>query len=282
MIKYKFLLKAIEANITKCPTTEKLKKLGATGQWADQEKTHTLTYADGTVITFNKNYEIIKITDNNFTANHGKRPQNFKNQEQELIKEFGEENYEKFKEYTHYKMSNIGMLFNEYLRGQTTKKDLIARCENIYPEKNTIDIFRGHGGAYTSQFLLDNHELYTKMCQHIQNTTDFATVRAVNKLHKNDSLNKMIVWDKGYTSSTLGMRVEEISEILDVDPDAWRIITKYKSGNNANHGVYLGDINKENWGSDEWMEYESAPGQKWKRTHIDVENKIIIQEPYET
>ena len=294
MVKYKNIIKAIDNHLTKCSITAPLKKLGASGVWSEGtdeygNPTKILTYDDGTVLTFSAfedmDGELLTVKDStHFISFYG--DEDFREQEDWIHETFGYGEYEFFKEYVHYKSSTIGMAFNEYLRGDLTKEGFIDKCKWLFPKPyesqySDFEMFRNKDGEYMANFLIDNNDHFQELCKLSYQNREFATLRGVNKLHDNDNLDKRIVSDKGYTSASVGMSLNTMGQVLELEPDCWKIITKYKRGNKANKGLYLGDASYENWGFDDWDEFLTAPGDKFIRTHIDLKNKIIIQEPYE-
>lgn len=288
MVKYNTIIKVIEEEISKCKATLQAKNIGKTGIWGEEtdengEKIDVLTYNDGTTIKFNKDgiVDFYNESEMFYQPSHI----NLYDQGEQLRYIYGEKLYIDF---THFKMSGIGMKLNEYLRGIYTKQDFYDYLERtvgnggkaLYGEEFTNYMT----GKEIGDFMLNYNPRYEEMCREasLNGYGDFITVRRAEKLHDNDNIDKRIVYDKGYTSSSL--RIEDIHGIdycLDLDEkNSWTIITKYKNGNPANHGMSLSYAEIEGHSQD-WDEILTAPYQKFKRTIIDERNKLIVQEPYE-
>ena len=303
MVKYETIIKIIEHEISKCPVAIPLKRLGSTGVWTEGtdeygEPTRTITYEDGTSITFSmsriQKNEILSVSDSEgFNSDYGgTQASNFYYQEDDIIDKFGYEGYEFFKEYTHYKASGIGMVYNKYLRGEITKKEAIEKAKEIYPKPYIpadpdFHMFRDKDGEYMMNYLFDNHDKYNEIISEQYTNSEFVTVRGVNdqfgtgdKEAWDKFLSRKITSDKGYTSASIGMDIGGTGQAIDIKDTHWKIITKHRFGNGKNNGAYLGDANYENWGFDDWQEFLYPPYEKFRRTHIDMENHIIIQEPY--
>ena len=289
-IRYTTLLKVIEEYVRKCPATLQAKNIGSTGRWTTEknewgETLHVITYDDGTVIKFEE-----RGIDDYYNETEMFYPDmdiNLYDQGETLDYDpkYSQGLYVNF---THFKMSGMGMKFNQYLRGLCTKQDFYDFLEDKIGD-GTAPLWgstftRGMSGKEIGDFFMNNHPEYEKMCKEssLNGYGDFITARKVNKLHDNDNINKRIVSDKGYTSSTI--RVDDLKGVdysLDIDSDdSWTIITEYHNGNPANHGIALGYAEIKN-GFQDWNEILNPPYQKFKRKLIDEKNKIIVQEAYE-
>ena len=294
MVRYGTIIKVIDDELSKCKATANAKYLGSNGIWSsstDQwgHSVDILTYPDGTRITFDRFGDIMEVGDEDgFSAKYetvnGTVPQ-FDSFPNDIRERYGEEGYRLFMDYTNFKMSTIGMYFNSYLRGEMSKDEFYSKVESWVGGFGQGDFgqrwTRGMTGTQIADYLIENDGKYQEMCNgSLNGYGDFATIRQVGKLHSNDNLGKRIVKDSGYTSSSVGMSRTEIDETLDIN-GGWTIITKCKDGNPANRGLYLGYPEYKNMGFNCWFEVLNAPGQKFMRTHIDEENRIIIQEPYE-
>ena len=286
MVKYNTIIKIIEENLNKCKATAQAKKIGLTAHWehfddGDGYITDVVTYDDGTKIEFD-NFSQITFHDNDFSP----KPDYMywlKISKDKILEKYGEDGLDFYKEYTLYKQSRVGMFFNEYIRGNMTIEQFYAKTYRYIPD-NRMESWRFKDGMEVADYLLENTERYMSMCRELDlnGVGDFYTIRKVGKLHDNDNVNKRIVKDKGYTSSTTSGHTANIDDLFESpEKNNWLIITKYTDGNPANHGMHLAYAEQENYGWHDWDEVLNAPGQKFKRTIIDEANHIIVQEPYE-
>lgn len=290
MTQYKYFIEAIKDYLQKCPATKQAKKIGSTGKWVEEqsddgETIHVITYDDGTTIKFgergivdyyNENEHFYPDNDIDLYAQGESIDYNLA--------------YKKgiYVDFTHFKMSGMGMKFNEYLRGLCTKQDFYDYLEDKIGDWTKplwgSTFTKGMTGKEIGDFFINNNPEYEKICNEstLNGYGDFITARKVKRLHDNDNINRMIVSDKGYTSSTI--RTNDLAGIdysLEIDPeDSWTIITEYHNGNPANHGIALGYAEIKN-GFQDWDEIINPPYQKFKRSLIDEKNKIIVQEAYE-
>ncbi len=291
MVKYDYIFKAIEDYFNKCPATLQAKKIGGTGKWThstDEWGNHidTLSYDDGTVIVFsdemfNKGIIGYSNTDDGFIA----RNDSFFDldiQSDRILEKYGRDDLEDYVFYTNYKMSGFGMCFNEYLRGLINKDEFYDKIETRYGKSSTF-LTQGLNGKEIADLLYDNNDWYSGLCEtSLNGYGDFITARRVSMLYDNDNINKRIVSDKGYTSSTIAVNdLDMIDSVLHIPSDnAWTIITEYRDGDPANKGLSL-DYAEKVIGLQSWSEVLSAPKQKFRRKIIDEKNKVIVQVPYE-
>ena len=287
MVKYETIIKVIENEINKCKATAQAKNIGATGKWTEEkgqwgETLYALTYDDGTRIVFDENQMGIEEYSNStegFFANNTNI--NFTEDGEYIRQEYGAEGLMQYIKYTNYKMSGMGMKFNQYLRGLCTKEEFYKNLEDTAGHYSQY-LLNGLNGTEIADLLYNNHKQYETYCNIPSKNEDFITARRVERLHSNDNIDKRIVYDKGYTSSTTQVKyLNGIDRKLNLNKDeSWTIITEYHKGNTASHGLSLTyaelDIGIQNWG-----EYLNPPYQKMKRKIIDEKNKIIVQECYE-
>ena len=286
MVKYQTIIKIIEEELKKCKATAQAKKIGLTAHWehyddGDGYVTDIVTYGDGTRIEFD-NFSNVVFSDNDYSPNPD---YNYwlNISRDKVLEKYGEEGLEFYKEYTLYKQSRVGMFFNEYLRGKMTIEEVYAKIYRYVPD-TTMESWHFKDGVEITDYLLENSERYMSMCNELDlnGVGDFYTIRKVDKLHDNDNADKRIVKDKGYTSSSTSGHTSIIDGLFHgPEENNWLIITKYKDGNLANHGMHLAYAEQENYGWHDWDEVLNAPNQKFKRTIIDEPNHIIVQEPYE-
>lgn len=303
MVKYKHLIQTIEDYLTKHPINEKARNIGKTGKWTTQtnekgETTHTLTYKDGTTLTFKEETiniygkeeqvpYISHLTYGNFDEDYQlHKGEKFFDYEK-MFKDLKKEDLDFFNEYTSFKMSTLGMYLNQYVRGEWDRDDLynmIYYQLNESPVKDMFDkeYLKGMKSLGLTQYLIENNDKYQNI---IENTSlngygDFFTVREVNGFHDNDNLNKRIVKDKGYTSETVGCIMAENRGSISLEDEPWTIVTLYEDGNPANRGAYLGYSERRNEGTNYWEEILRPPNAKSERLIIDENNKIIIQRTY--
>lgn len=290
MVKYEYIIKAIKEYLQKCPATLQAKKIGSTGRWTTEtdqwgEEIGVLTYENGTTIKFNKRGIVDYYNENEIF--YPDMDINLYDQGESI--DYNPKYTEGiYVDFTHFKMSAIGVKFNEYLRGICTKQDFYDYLEDKIGD-GTAPLWgstftKGLTGKEMGDFFINNNPEYEKICNEetLNGYGDFITARKVNRLHDNDNINKRIVSDKGYTSSTI--RTDDLGSIdyaLDIDTDdSWTIITEYHNGNPANHGIALAYAEIKN-GFQDWNEIINPPHQKFKRNIIDEKNKIIVQEAYE-
>lgn len=276
MVRYKTILKIIEKETQKCKATAKAKKIGETGKWEtlyDENGTKTgskVTYSDGTSITYDRMESITKIT-----TTEGKEI-NYLQRESydffedftsfELKQKYGPEKYETFKKYCGIYYSYSYKYINQYLRGDITKERAIEKM-----------------GSNEFNFIMENQNLFNQILteNNISKMPSFFTVRETIGLFDNDNIDKKIVADKGYTSTSVGMSTRDLKSTFG-SHKGYTIISLYENGNNASSGAFLGHVLKEVNGFDNEMEYLVAPGEKFSRWLIDEKSKIIMQIPYKT
>ena len=290
MVRVKDIIKIMEDYLQKCPATQQAKKIGSTGKWTTEtnqrgETLNVITYDNGTTIKFNER---------GIVDYYNETEMFYPDMEINLYDQGENIDYNPkytkglYVDFTHFKMSGMGMKFNEYLRGKCTKQEFYDYLEDKIGD-GTAPLWgstftKGMTGKEIGDFFINNHPEYEQICNEstLNGYGDFITTRQVNRLHDNDNINRRIVSDKGYTSSTV--RTDDISSInysLDIDSDnSWTIITEYHNGNPANHGIALGYAEIKN-GFQDWNEVINPPYQKFKRGVIDVDNRIIVQEAYE-
>lgn len=296
MVKYDTILKVFDNYLTKHPITEKLRNIGKSGKWTTStnqqgEKTYTITYKDGTELTFTeqkikgKKYNTISHVkhgkfDEDFQLHNG---ENFFNENQ-MCKNWIPEDHEIFNEFTYYKMSNLGMVKNRYWRGTWDYEDVRAEFYEQVEEIGLFDEFKGRTGDEVLEYYNELEWEYPSILERtsLNGFGDFFTVRSQNRLHDDDSIDKRIITDKGYTSETIGANLEEVEYSIGIDSsDCWTIVTLYEDGNPANRGAYLGYAERRNEGHNVWEEVLRPIGNKSERLIIDEKNKIIVQRPYE-
>lgn len=288
---------SITETINKCKATLQAKKIGATGKWReeiDEEGYHTeiLEYEDGTYIEFGEDYGILSYQCN--IKGHELTPKNYnidfiEASRDKILEKYGEEGLEFYIDYTHFKMSYFGVIFNNYRRGVFNKTQLYDNMNWYIQGFETYfnnGFTKGMNGNDIADYLYDNNSRYEEMCRELDlnGLDDFMTIRRANQLYPNDSIDKRIIHDKGYSSSSTEYgSIDMIDDALSINSQkGWLIITNYKNGNPANHGMHLGYGEYMNTGSRDWGEVLNPPNQKMQRLLIDTTNHVIIQEPYET
>ncbi len=280
MVKYSTLIKVISLEVNKCKATENALNIGDTGLWSDMlngdGKTigSRLTYSNGLEIRYdNKGNISSMMLPNGEELDYLKEQcyDFFKDQRQKLIKQNGEGGYEFFKKFYGIYQSHQYMYINNYLRGRIGK-DFLEKC------------LEGNFNFISNNFDNFNEPLNQNK---LSVYDDFFTVRAITKPHDNDALNRRIVKDKAYTSSSVGKNTTELMKGFGDKDEGYLVITYYQKGNKASKGVFVGgvsreiDIEKYGINMDEEKEVLSPSNQKFERQVIDRENRIIYQIPYE-
>ena len=274
MVSYKMIMKVIEDYAKKHPITEKLKNIGKTGKWETYTDENggitgsSLTYKDGTSIKYDKDGNITGII-----TDYGEKipyigkgitmNMDFYNFDVENLKyELGTVDYRIIKDFViNYRQNHY---INRYLRGKATEQEMRAELGDRYVDKMLRDMDNVCE-------ILDNNNLLKNYV--------FLSVRGVRNLHDNDNINKRIVSDEGFTSSSVGANTTFIQKMYSGD-NGWTILTLYEYGNPASTGLYTGYIFEDNGSYDIDQELITMPKQKFERTIIDEQNKIIIQRPY--
>lgn len=274
MVKYSTLLKIIENEVRKCKATAQAKKIGSSAKWETlydkngKEKGSKVTYSDGTSITYDKNRSVTRITMPN-----GEKIDYLQNKSYDFFEDFtsfelqqkyGQETYELFKKYCGIYYGYDYRYINSYLRGDIDE-----------------DRARYKIGDETFDFIMDNQDMFNIILNDnsISKLPTFITVRETTGLFKNDNPDKKIVKDKGYSSASVGMSTRDLKATFG-SPKGYTIITVYEKGNNASTGAFLGHVLKGINGFDFEREFLTAPDNKFSRSIIDMESKIIIQVPY--
>lgn len=274
MVKYKTIIKIIEEYMKKHPITEKPRNIGNSGRW-DYIKDEngevigsTLTYKDGTTITYDSNNNITGLISDK--GEQLKYPGDrlyldnwfYQHDVENLKYDLGTNEYIKLRNFAVIYTQNH--FINNYLRGLCSKEEAIESMgeKNFNYIMNNIDDITG---------MLQRNEL---------KNSQFISIRGVRHLHDNDSIGKRIVSDKAFTSASVGMNSEGMKNIY-IGEDGWTIITEYDAGK-ANRGMFIGHAIRDVNGGDFEKEILSAPNQKFERSIIDEERRIIIQRPYLT
>lgn len=296
MMRYKFLIKAID-EYTKCKATAQALKIGSTGVWRylrneEGEITgSTLTYDNGVTITYSGydevasvtyNGEEIKYLDNNIGENN-EAYDFFKDQKENLIKEYGEDGYRMFSQFAYMYHTSLFEPINTAMREKNINyvKDYLTNTMQF--DDDDCD------------WIIENSDKFIDMLENnpLKEYPSFVTLRGTDELY--DSITKKIVSDKGFNSQSVGMPSRELMDIFggefDGMDEGWLIITSYSQSNSARKGAYLESAIFEGYqqiyGADSYgygsgeFEFLAPPNQKFMRTIIDEENRIIIQEPYE-
>ena len=277
--------------VIKCSPSDDARKLGASvtvNSSVDENGTRTdlLTYDDGTVIerlwgvpmTFERGdgttYEseinmFASLTYNGkkYDLSYGDSDMDkttddfFRYQKDFIVKEYGEDGWDFFCKYSTEFGTYQGWNLNDVLRGK----------------RKLSEVTDEDGDFYISPFLLENHDRFVEMEKTLPVNEDFATVRIVDRLHRNDSIGKVVVSDKGHTSTSTIGELEHYETYGDY-MNGWFIFTLNEKDRNI-HGAYLGNAIKETDGYDFEREVNYAPNQEFERLLIDDENKFIIQRP---
>lgn len=276
MVRYDTILKIIEKETKKCKATAKARKIGSTAKWETlydkngNKKGSKVTYEDGTTITYTKDQSITRVT-----LPNGEKIDYLENKSYDFFEDFtsfelkqkyGQERYELFKKYCGIYYSYSYRYINQYLRGEITKERAIEKM-----------------GSNEFNFIIDNYDNFNKILNEstFNKLPTFFTVRETVGLFDNDSIDKKIVTDKGYTSASSGMNTRDMKSTFG-SPKGYTIITVYEKGNSASTGAFLGSVLKDINGFDRETEVLTAPNHKFERFLIDEENKIIFQKPYKT
>ena len=273
-VKTKYLFKVITDYVLKHPITEKPRNIGRTGKWAYVKDENgevigsTLTYKDGTTITYDSK--------NNITGIISDKGENLKYPGDRLYLDnyFYQHDVENLKydlgNSDYMKLRNFAVIYtqnhfiNNYLRGLCSKEEAIESM-----------------GEKNFNYIMNNIDDITEMLQRNDlKGSSFMSIRGVRHLHDNDGIGKRIVSDKAFTSASVGMNSEGMKSIY-VGEDGWTIITEYDTGK-ANRGMFLGYAIRDVNGGDFEKELLSAPNQKFERSIIDEERRIIVQRPYLT
>lgn len=274
MVKLKTIIKVIENHTLKHPITEKARNIGKTGKWeyvkddGGEVIGSILKYKDGTTITYDTKNNITSIvTDNGEKLEYpGEKLYKdgwfFQHEVENLKYDLGTAEYSKLRNFAIIYTQNH--FINKYLRGLCSKEEAIESM-----------------GEYNFNYIMDNIDDITNILQTNElKSSTFMSIRGVRHLHDNDSIGKRIVSDKGFTSASVGMNSEGLKNIY-VGDDGWTIITEYDTGK-ANRGMFLGHALRDVNGGDFEKELLSAPNQKFERSIIDEERRIIVQRPYLT
>lgn len=288
MTYYNTLITVIEEEISKCKATASALRIGSNftmesygekDEYGRQKK--RITYEDGTVLNLNYFGDIESLTTSegktlNYFYHTDEDYEVFKDQKDRLIGKYGQEKYDMLCKYADEWGSWEGLYMNKYFRGKISKADLVEKYSNAK------DLF--HSATLEDlDFLLDNHDDFINICgeNSLNGYGDFISIRAVSRLHDNDPITKKIVWDKGHTSASVGLDGDDMR--MYAGSDGWKIVTIYEDGNDANRGLFLGNL-KNDYHKGMTMDWEheihTAPNQKTERLIIDTKNKYIIQRPY--
>ena len=287
---------SITWEIHKCKATGPAKALGMTGVWkeiVDDEDYYIdrLEYEDGTYLEFGEDYALLDYRC--MIPGHELTPKNheidfIEEGRRKIMDEYGKEGLLFYTDYTHFKMSYFGVMFNNYRRGLMTLDQFYEKMDWYIEGFDTVSptgFTKGMNGREIADFLITNNPRYEEMCGSLDlnGFGDFITLRRTNRLYPNDNIDKRIVKDKGYSSNTTEYNnLDMIDSALHINgEEGWLIITNYHDGNPANHGMHLGYGEYMNMGSRDWGEVLNPPDQKMMRLLMDTKNHIIIQEPYE-
>lgn len=242
-------------------------------EFNEQGDLKSLTYEDGTEIQFDDRGNISHFRNSDGVEMDylfARAYDFFASQKDDIIDRYGQEGWDFLCEYTNIYATKMGIYMNSYLRGLISFDEFKSSVDNWWNHK-TYDDFG---------YLWDNHDRFVEMLSTIDLPTgNFYSVRVMNHVHDNDSLDKAIVWDKAHTNSTAGAEMYRLGVFADTE-FGWKVITDFSGSHNAK-GLFLGNSLREKRGKDWEMEVNFAPNQKFERVLVDEEHKIIVQRPYE-
>lgn len=276
MVNFEFILKSIDEAVYKCGGSERLKRIGASVKVTQEDGFETYHYDNGMSITFdlgiNENGRGEYSLDNIIVGD-------------EKISYLGEEAYDFFKEQKDFIGETFGYKgwddFTRYVYnfslGRAFELNSMLRTDF---EKELKEWSKLSGRKETGGWMWENHPQFVEIMDSVPLPDEsFITLRVVNKLHDNDSLNRRIVKDKGHTSSSCGSPMTKLEDYGDLEDGAWKIITVVHPDDEV-HGAFLGTAFKESsCGYDYELEFNYLPNQKFVRDVIDEKNHIIIQHP---
>ena len=276
---------------TKCSPSQKARNIGASvteteKKLEDGTRVHTFQYEDGTSITIEYD-KPITVNDDGYVyeaetdrfakvSHNGKEyelsygdsnndksiDEFFQYQKDYIINNYGTDGWDFFCEYANQYGTSQGWHLNMILRGQ----------------KKATDITDEEGDFYISPFLWENHARFVEMEKNLPlDNEDLITVRLVSDLHRNDSIGKKVVSDKGHTSTSTTGQIDNYDTYGDPN-NAWFVFTLNEKGSGV-HGAYFGNAIREADGYDFEREVNYAPNQEFERVLIDEKNRFIIQKP---
>lgn len=292
MVSKDVISKSLSDAIFKCSPSAKARSIGA----SVKEKEYTNTdgvkvveyiYEDGTVINRKLNKKVTVVEESGYsfesetdmfdtltydgveyhlsygTSTDDKATDDFFKYQEDIIREkYGDDGWDFFSRYCNEYGTFQGWNLNSVLRGYRSMDDVTDK----------------DGKFYISPFLLENHNRFVEMEKSLPlDRESFVSLRLVNKLHRNDSIGKKIVSDKGHIStSTIGEL--ENYEVYGDYMNGWFVFTVNEKGSGVN-GAYFGRGVKYDDGYDWEREVNYVPNQKFERVLIDEENRFIIQKP---
>lgn len=286
MIDENIIIKSINDAIIKCSPSAKARSIGAsvvenTVSLDANTTLDTYTYENGYSVSIKHtieheedyggygpvDFEINSIDSvsadgNTYNILNDKSYDFFNYQKDQIISEYGQEGWDFFTKYSDLFGSSDGIMLNSMLRGESTHEDIIKEY-----------------GHEVNSFLVDNHERFVNMEKNLSlDNESFVTTRVVDTLHRNDSIGKKIVQDKGHTSTSMNSDEDYYSTFANTH-DCWKIFTVNEKGSGVK-GAFLGNaINERTYDSDFEREVNYAPNQRFERIVMDEKNKIIIQKP---
>ena len=292
MVDREIIVKTFDSILLKCSPSDNIRKIGKNVNVAEytNDKNETVTrydYGDGISVEvtnavkhisevgsdYEYDVETPVFTSINFNgkeypilSKHGERDDGtdsfFNYQKDEILNRYGEDGWEFYKEYANNFATYKGWELNSILRGE-----------------HSVDDFTDDEDSISSiRFLVDNHDRFVDMEQHLSlDRDDFVSIRIMGDLHRNDSVGKKIVQDKGHTSTSVVGDVYHYDAYANPD-DSWFVFTLNDKGSGVKGG-YLGSAIDEGYGDDFEREVNYVPGQRFERLVIDDEHKFIIQRP---
>ena len=270
MVSKDVISKSLSDAIFKCSPSAKARSVGASvkeKEYTDTDgaKVVEYTYEDGTIINMKLGKPITMVEDDGYTyesetdifdtLTYNGVMEKFEIAEYKILKT--------------YKGKELEGVVCKQVLYPDQRESVICLADYVTDED---------GKFYISPFLLENHNRFVEMEKSLPlDRESFVSLRLVNKLHRNDSIGKKIVSDKGHISTSTTGQIENY-EVYGDYMNGWFVFTVNEKGSGA-RGAYFGRGIKYSDGYDWEREVNYVPNQKFERVLIDEENRFIIQKP---
>ena len=275
----------------KCPTSSKARKRGRGGvqhgsenPFENEDGIYDITYPDGTKIVLSTTDDIVSLTIDGKEYPYLAEDcyTNFNYQTDEL-KNSGSVHLNG--------AENIPLDFDNNYEFLKSYSDIFASFEGLWLNKHLL---QGDELLSTGRSLPLNkisHDYFVELEKNNRvDNQDYVTLRYVNALHENDSIDKLTYINKQHTCLSAGGDIEELEStfgqkknrnrynrtVVTLD-EPYKIYTYIKKDSGVK-GLFLGNaLNDVRAGSDWEAEVNLPPRSKFERDLIDEERRIIIQ-----
>lgn len=304
MVDKEIIIKSIDDAIWKCNNSDKAKKIGSNVSLVTNEKGYTLTYGDGTSLTFDENNNLINLNRENnkdypylqddcyntfdYQKDTLKSSETFQFRQKTSI-DFGREY-----KWESYSYENDWDFITDYITNFATYRGMQLNKDLARGEKGRLN---SHQGIVRN---LKSHNHFVDIERNTPcDTENYVTLRIQTKFYDNDWLDKGYYTNKHHTCMSVGADTDMLIGIFadssgphrnspyssgrfydggkEIIP--WRIYTTIDKNSGVN-GLFFGNAVRESpkRSNNDWeAELNLPPNTRFVRDIIDEKNHIIIQ-----